>query len=81
MHIQVATDIVLSGEVKPSHLINGVMLGASTTGVGSIVAGIWFIADYGTGAYNYIFTPDGFRTISDIIDESVGTYEMYDGLY
>lgn len=83
--ILVATDIVLSGEVRPSHLINGVMLGASTTGVGSIVAGIWFIADYGTGTYNYIFTQDGFRTLSDVIDQSSWgqtiTIDMYNGFY
>lgn len=61
------------------------MLGASTTGVGSIVAGVWFIADYGTGAYNYIFTPDGFRTLSDVIDQSSWgqtiTIDMYNGFY
>src|SRR5690554_3784546 len=79
--ILVATDIVLSGEVRPSHWINGGMLAVSGTCVGSIVAGIWFIADYGTGAYNYIFTQDGFRTLSDVIDENVGTYKVYDELY
>ena len=49
-------DIHLSGEIKPSHLINGAMLGVSTTGVGTIIAGVWFIAGYGTMRINYIFT-------------------------
>lgn len=61
------------------------MLIASGTGVGSIVAAGWFIADMGTGVYNYYFTEDGFRTLSDVIDESSwgkrNTIDMYDGLY
>lgn len=30
------------------------MLGVSTTGVGTIIAGVWFIAGYGTMRINYI---------------------------
>src|SRR5690606_392088 len=56
----VIADIAMSGEFKPSHVINATMIGISGTGFGSIVAGIWYIADYGTGAYNYFFTDDGF---------------------
>ncbi|PJR04324.1 hypothetical protein [Avrilella dinanensis] len=63
-------DVAVSGQVQPSHWINGTMIGISGTGVGSIVAAVWYIADYGTGAYNYFFTDDGFRTLSDVIDES-----------
>lgn len=70
----------MSGELKPSHGINAFMIGISRTGVESIVAGVWYIADYGTGAYNYFFTDDGFRPISDMIDDSVGSYGMYEGL-
>lgn len=77
----VIADIAMSGEFKPSHVINATMIGISGTGFGSIVAGIWYIADYGTGAYNYFFTDDGFRTLSDVIDEGIGTYEMYEGIY
>jgi hypothetical protein len=36
----IGADILLSGEIKPSHLINGAMLGVSTTGVGTIIAGV-----------------------------------------
>src|SRR5690606_25857362 len=83
--VLVAADVVMSGQMKPSHYINGGMLAASSTGVGSIVAGVWFIADMGTGAYNYYFSDDGFRTLSDVIDESSFgqsiTVDMYDGLY
>jgi len=79
----VAADVVMSGQMKPSHYISGGMLAASSTGVGSIVAGVWFIADMGTGAYNYYFSDDGFRTLSDVIDESSFgqsiTVDMYDG--
>lgn len=47
--VLLATDIVLSGELKPSHVVSAVLLGASSTGVGAIIAGIYFIADVGTG--------------------------------
>lgn len=56
------------------------MLGISTTGVGTIIAGVWFIADYGTMGINYIFTGEA-KGISDMIDESIGTYELYEGIY
>ncbi|WP_326983431.1 hypothetical protein VUJ46_02470 [Chryseobacterium sp. MYb264] len=47
--VLLAADIAMSGEVKPSHAINAFMLGISRTGIGSIVAGAWFVADMGTG--------------------------------
>lgn len=78
--VLIGADILLSGEIKPSHLINGAMLGVSTTGVGTIIAGVWFIADYGTMGINYIFTGEA-KGISDMIDESIGTYELYEGIY
>ena len=78
--ILVAADIALSGELKPSHAINVAMIGASFTGVGTVLAGVWFVADYGTGFYNYL-NGDGFYTISDSIDEKYGTYHMYNGIY
>lgn len=56
------------------------MLGVTTTGVGTIIAGVWFIADYGTMEINYIFTGEA-KGISDMIDESIGTYELYEGIY
>ena len=74
------TDIALSGELKPSHAINAVMLGVSSTGVGSIVAGAWFLLDFGTMGVNYLINGEA-KGLSDMIDESIGTFEMYDGLY
>ncbi|SEH49533.1 RHS repeat-associated core domain-containing protein [Chryseobacterium culicis] len=77
-------DIAMSGQVKPSHIINGAMLGASMSGVGSIVAGAWFVVDIGTGGVNYL-SGNGFTTLSDVIDQSKWgqsvTVDMYDGLY
>jgi hypothetical protein len=77
-------DIALSGELKPSHWISAGMLAASTTGVGSIVAAIWFVADFGTMGVNYLIG-NGSMGLGDIIDESnFGksiTAEMYEGLY
>ena len=66
------------------HFLNkmfyGSMLGVSTTGVGTIIAEVWFIAGYGTMGINYIFTGEA-KGISDMIDESIGTYELYEGIY
>lgn len=77
-------DIFLSGELKPSHAINGGMIGISWTGWGTIVAGIWFIADYGTMGYNWLFNDEA-KGIGDIIDnlveEEFGRLEFYEGLY
>ena len=73
-------DIAMSGEIKTSHAINAFMLGISTTGVGSIVAGVWFIADFGTMGVNYLLNGEA-KGLSDIIDENTGSIELYDGLY
>lgn len=77
-------DIALSGGIKPSHVINGIMLGASTTGVGSIVAGAWFVADFGTMGVNYLINGET-KGIGDMIDESsfgkTTTVKMYEGAY
>ena len=71
---------MMSGEVKLSHGISGGMLLLSSTGIGSIIAGAWFLVDMGTGGYNY-FVNGEFETLSDMIDNKFGTYEMYEGLY
>ena len=78
--VLLVADIALSGELKPSHGINAAMLAASTTGVGAIVAGVWFLADFGTMGVNYLLG-NGAKGIGDMIDESVGTYKMYEGVY
>ena len=82
--VLLAADIVMSGEVRASHYISVGMLWASSTGIGSIIAGGWFLVDMGTGAYNY-FVNGEFETLSDMIDDSsVGksiSTEFYDGLY
>lgn len=73
-----AADIGLSGEVKPSHVVTAVLLGASTTGVGAVFAGIYFIADIGTGLVTG-------TSISERLDgwvaEDYGRLELYEGLY
>ena len=80
-------DIALSGEIRPSHVINGAMLGASATGIGAIAAGAWFIADFGTMGYNRLFHGE-WKSLGDIIDEEAeerlgkyGKIELYEGLY
>lgn len=67
-----------------SHIVNWGMLYLSGTGVGSVVAGTWFVVDMGYGGYNY-FMGNGFTTISDKIDNMVehtyGKFELYEGMY
>ena len=80
--VLLVADIAMSGQIKTSHLINAGMLTISTTGIGSIIAGAWFIVDMGVGGINYL-NGDGFRTLSDIIDDSTGgsLIDMYNGVY
>lgn len=78
--VLLVADVALSGQLKPSHAINAAMLGASTTGVGAIAAGAWFIVDFGAMGVNYIMSGEA-KGLGDMIDEATGTYQMYDGLY
>ncbi len=73
-------DIAASGEVKTSHFINASMISLSFTGWGAVVAGVWFIADFGTMGVNLIIG-NGARGLSDIIDDATGKIELYEGLY
>lgn len=60
------------------------MIGVSGTGIGSIVAGAWFIADYGTMGVNYLLG-NGAIGLGDMIDNAVaenyGKLELYEGFY
>ncbi len=56
------------------------MLGASTTGAGAIVARVWFLAGFGTMDVNYLINGEA-KGISDMIDEKLGTVELYEGVY
>jgi hypothetical protein len=65
---------------SPSQGINIIMAGISWTGVGSVVAGAWFIADFGTMGVNYL-RGNGAVGLGDMLDNNIGTIEMYEGLY
>ncbi|MDP2193300.1 MAG: hypothetical protein Q8K36_02080, partial [Alphaproteobacteria bacterium] len=58
-------DVIDSQEIRPSHVINSIMTGASFTGVGAVVAGIYFVADFGTWAVTG-------KGIGDRLDENYG---------
>ncbi len=45
--ILLVADVAISREVKPSHVIDAILIGASSTGIGAIVAGAYFITDIG----------------------------------
>jgi hypothetical protein len=78
----VLADVALSGEIKWSHTINAGMVAISWTGVGSLVAGAWFIADFGTMGVNYLLG-NGAVGLGDMIDNAAGgpIIDMYEGLY
>lgn len=76
----VLADVALSGELKPSQGINLIMAGISWTGVGSVVAGVWFVADFGTMGVNYLLG-NGAVGLGDMLDNATGTIEMYEGVY
>lgn len=78
--VMVGADILLSGEIKPSHGINAFMLGLSFTGYGAIIAAGWLVIDMGVGGYNY-FAHGEWESLSDKIDKKLGKIEMYEGLY
>lgn len=61
----ITTDVIVNKQVKASHVINGVMTGLSFTGVGSVISGLWFVADLGT----QLFTG---KSLSDRLDEAIG---------
>jgi len=64
--VVIAGDILYNSEIQASHGINAIMTGIAFTGWGAPVAGIWFVADFGTGLVTG-------RSISDRIDSSVGS--------
>jgi len=61
----IAGDVLYNSEVKASHGINAFMTWIAFTGWGAPVAGIWFVADIGTGLITG-------KSISDRIDSGVG---------
>lgn len=76
--VLLVADIAVSGEIKPSHVINGAMVGASTTGVGAIVAAVWFVADVGTMGINILINGEA-KGLGDMIDEGLSDFciKMY----
>ncbi|MDR1552737.1 MAG: hypothetical protein LBS69_04655 [Prevotellaceae bacterium] len=80
--VVLVADVAMSGEIRSSHLINAGMLAASTTGIGSVIAVVWFVADFGTMGVNWMIG-NGAKGLGDIIDEAVGgpIIELYEGWY
>lgn len=49
-------------------------------GFGTVIASAWFIADFGTMGINYLMG-NGAVGLGDMLDQKIGTLEMYEGLY
>jgi hypothetical protein len=79
--VLVLVDVAISGEIQPSDWINGSMAAISWTGVGSVVALVWFVADFGTMGVNKFILGNGAVELGDMLDKSnfgkAITIEMY----
>ncbi len=64
--VLLGVDIYQKQQVNASHVLNAAMVGVSFTGVGAIVAGVYFAADVG------VLMTTG-RSIGDYVDDSVGS--------
>ncbi|WEK33954.1 MAG: hypothetical protein P0Y53_15810 [Candidatus Pseudobacter hemicellulosilyticus] len=63
--VVLVADVVITQQVKPSHVLNAAMTGLAFTGVGSVISGAWFVLDIGT----QLFTG---KSLSERLDEAVG---------
>ncbi len=61
----VAVDVAYNSQINTSDLISATMTGIAFTGWGAPIAGLWFIADFGTGLVTG-------TSLSNRIDSSVG---------
>ncbi len=63
--IVITGDVLYNSQITASQGLNAFMTGIAFTGWGAPVAGLWFVADFGTG----LFTG---RSLSDRINSRVG---------
>jgi len=66
----IVADVYMKGEIRPSHVVNGIMIGVGLTVWGSPVAAGYFLIDLGMGAFY-----DG--GLSGYIDDTWGS-PLYD---
>ena len=73
----VVANVAMSGEIRPSHIINGAAAAATLFGVGAAFTATWFVLDYGIMGINYMLR-NGPVGMEDIIDNLVGrSYKIY----
>jgi len=66
--VVILADVLYNSEIKASHGVNTFMTAIAFTGLGAPVAGIWFVADFGTGLITG-------TSISDRIDANTGSLD------
>jgi hypothetical protein len=66
----IVADVYMKGEIRPSHVVNGIMTGVGLSGWGSPVAAVYFLTDLGMG----LFYDGG---LSGYIDDTWGS-PLYD---
>jgi len=67
--VMIGVNVYKTGELKASDVLYATMAGASFTGVGSVVAGIFFIADFATMGVSYLATGEA-KSIGNYLDEN-----------
>ena len=80
MLIQIGLVVLETYPCLESHGINAFMVGISFTGVGAIVAGVYFVADFATSGVNLLVNGEA-KGLGDLTDEYFGTVKLYDGIY
>ena len=67
--VMTGVNVYRTGELKASDVLYTTMAGVSFTGVGSVVAGIFFVADLATMGTSYLINGEA-KSIGDYLDES-----------
>jgi RHS repeat-associated protein len=66
--VMTGVNVYKNGELKASDVLNASMAAISFTGVGSVVAGIYFVADFSTMGISYLTTGEA-KGIGTYLDE------------
>jgi RHS repeat-associated protein len=66
--IMTGVNVYRSGDLKGSDVLYATMAGISFTGVGSVVSGIFFVADFATMGISYLATGEA-KSIGNYLDE------------
>ncbi len=67
--VMTGVNVYKTGELKASDVLNATMAAISFTGIGSVVAGVYFVADLATMGTSYLIEGEA-KSIGDYLDEN-----------